>query len=186
MYKNSLRSELLIKEAVVSLLSEKKDLNKITVSEIVEKAGINRGTFYNHYKDIKDVLNQIEDEIMDSLIQKWKSSNKEEGMHFENFIRALTDTFLEKEDVCKKIIKNVPHHVFDDLKKKVSDVFANSASFRAMNKEERAFIVFISNGISGAYLDYFLERSEFTLREIEQYAVTLVRIVFHERMLFAQ
>ncbi len=185
MYKNSLRSETLIKEAVVSLLSEKKDLNKITVSEIVEKAGINRGTFYNHYSDIKDVLNQIEDEIMARLIQKWKSSNNEEGLCFENFIRALTDTFIEKEDVCKKIIKNVPHYVFDDLKRKVGEVFADSASFRAMRKEERALISFISNGISGAYLDYFLDRSEFTLREIEQYSVALVRIVFHERMLLS-
>ena len=34
------------------MLSEKQEINKITVTEPVKRADINRGTFYSHYDDI--------------------------------------------------------------------------------------------------------------------------------------
>lgn len=40
-------------------LAEKKSLQKISVSEIVETAGISRGTFYHHFVDIQDLINWI-------------------------------------------------------------------------------------------------------------------------------
>lgn len=41
------------------MLVKKKNLQKISVSEIVEAAGISRGTFYNHFVDIQDLINWI-------------------------------------------------------------------------------------------------------------------------------
>ena len=45
----------IIKETFINLL-EKKDLNKITVSEICKIADINRSTFYRYYLDVYDLL----------------------------------------------------------------------------------------------------------------------------------
>ena len=39
----------------------------ITVREISEKADINRGTFYLHYRDIFDLMEQIENELLEEL-----------------------------------------------------------------------------------------------------------------------
>ena len=182
MYKNSVRSEQLIKKATIELLSEKKSADKITVSEIVEKAEINRGTFYNHYKDIKDVLNQIEDEIMISFVKRWEWAGLGETTRFESFINELTNIFKEKEEVIKKIVQNVPSHIFDDLKMKVSEALVISPTFKDLSKEEWGFLSIISNGIAGMYLDYFSSRSSFSLEEIGQYAVSITRIVFYERI----
>lgn len=41
-----------------------KDLKDISVSELAAQADINRGTFYRHYKDIYDLFEQIETEIL--------------------------------------------------------------------------------------------------------------------------
>ena len=46
------------------LLTMDKDIEKITVSDIAEKAFINRSTFYLHYSDARDVMNDIEREII--------------------------------------------------------------------------------------------------------------------------
>ena len=43
----------IIKDCFFELLSEK-DINKITVSELCNKADINRATFYRYYIDIYD------------------------------------------------------------------------------------------------------------------------------------
>ena len=45
------RTKRQIKKALINLLS-KKDLSRITVSEITELADIGRGTFYTHYQDL--------------------------------------------------------------------------------------------------------------------------------------
>lgn len=65
-YKNAIRSKKLIKSALIELLKVR-PLDKITVTNIVEKAELNRGTFYAHYADINMLIQSIEDEVADSL-----------------------------------------------------------------------------------------------------------------------
>lgn len=42
----------------------RKKIEQITVKEITEKAGYNRGTFYEYFSDVYDVLEQIESELI--------------------------------------------------------------------------------------------------------------------------
>lgn len=86
---------MLIKTAFAELLNEK-DINKITVTDIVDRANISRGTFYAHYLDVYDLYaaiqtNMIEaiDELLDELGTKNVILDPTEAM-----TRALT--FLEK------------------------------------------------------------------------------------------
>jgi AcrR family transcriptional regulator len=56
-------TKMVIKESLINLLSEK-PLSKITVKELCFNAGINRATFYSHYRDIYDLMNKIQDELL--------------------------------------------------------------------------------------------------------------------------
>jgi AcrR family transcriptional regulator len=51
-----------LQDALILLMKEK-GISEITVREISELADINRGTFYLHYKDIIDMVMQIENEM---------------------------------------------------------------------------------------------------------------------------
>lgn len=42
-------------------------IEKITVREITEKAGYNRGTFYLYYRDVRDMFSQIEESLLDMI-----------------------------------------------------------------------------------------------------------------------
>ena len=55
-------TKILIRHAFLQLLKEK-PLQSITVRELCQSAGINRGTFYTHYRDIYDLMHQIEEEM---------------------------------------------------------------------------------------------------------------------------
>ena len=46
-------------EASLKKLVKTKPLNKITVSDITDDCGINRMTFYYHFKDIYDLVEWI-------------------------------------------------------------------------------------------------------------------------------
>lgn len=56
------RSKALLREALTELLKSK-SVQEITVTELTRRADVNRGTFYGHYRDIYDMLEQIEDEL---------------------------------------------------------------------------------------------------------------------------
>ena len=66
------------------LVLKEKDLDKITVSDVIKRAGIVRSTFYNHYENIPDLVTAIEDKTI-------------------NDIFALMKTFHPKNDwdICK-------------------------------------------------------------------------------------
>lgn len=51
-----------LKETLVELLLVK-NIAKISVTELCDKADVNRSTFYSHYSGLEAVLNEIEDEL---------------------------------------------------------------------------------------------------------------------------
>jgi len=65
-HKNAARSRQLIKQAFAQLLNEK-DMAKITVTDIVERAGISRGTFYAHYLDVYDLHINIQNNMIEAI-----------------------------------------------------------------------------------------------------------------------
>ena len=65
-HKNASRSRFLIKRAYGELLNEK-DPSKISVTDIVERASISRGTFYAHYLDVYDLNLAIQNNIIETL-----------------------------------------------------------------------------------------------------------------------
>jgi len=56
------RTKAAIREALVALIEEK-GFDALTVKDIAAKANINRGTFYLHYKDKFDLLDQTLEDI---------------------------------------------------------------------------------------------------------------------------
>ncbi len=55
------------------LLLKDKDLEKITVSDVIKKAGIVRSTFYNHYENIPALLEAAEDKTIHDIFSMMES-----------------------------------------------------------------------------------------------------------------
>lgn len=69
MNKNDLRivkTKQTIHKALILLL-KKKPLSQIKITELCKEASINRGTFYFHYQDVGEVLQELFEEIMQDL-----------------------------------------------------------------------------------------------------------------------
>ncbi len=61
--RRTLKTQRTIRHALAELLQEK-ELRKITVQEIVDKAEISRVTFYKYYLDIYDLYDKLENEML--------------------------------------------------------------------------------------------------------------------------
>ncbi len=80
-----------LRTALMTLLL-KKELDHITVRDVAELADVNRGTFYAHYKDVEELLHQLEEELMAELValgEKYKGQyNQEDALSY------LTELFI--------------------------------------------------------------------------------------------
>ncbi len=79
--KSSRKTNRLIKNVFAEMLSEYKEISRISVSELCARAEISRGTFYSHYDDIYGVAEDYENELID---------------HFFDNAKLLTPTNVEQ------------------------------------------------------------------------------------------
>lgn len=61
--RRAMRTNLQIREVMFSLM-EKKPIHQIKVSEICKICQINRATFYDHYRDVFDLVQDMENDLL--------------------------------------------------------------------------------------------------------------------------
>ncbi len=66
----------LIEDSLLSLLNEGIPLNKIGVTELSAKAGINRTTFYKHFDSVQSAFRSIEDNLCSFVLDSARQSKK--------------------------------------------------------------------------------------------------------------
>lgn len=142
------------------LLMETKTFEEIKVSDICDKAMINRSTFYSHFEDkyflfnslIKDLKNRLQSE----LDKNTNISNSKE--YYMELIRLLLNHFEEEKDIYTKIMLNNRNSVAmdmiyealnDNVTKRIEDIQNNL--YKEIPSE------FVSTFFLGALLNVGLE-----------------------------
>lgn len=69
-----LRTRQMLREALMELI-EVKGYDGISVRQLTEKAGLNRGTFYLHYRDLQDLLDQCAEDMIQGWMQIMREFN---------------------------------------------------------------------------------------------------------------
>ena len=83
------RTKMLLRQALTELL-ETKDARSITVQELTDRADLNRGTFYAHYRDVYDMMEKMEQELFEEISRLLDSYELED---LKDLTPVLTDVF---------------------------------------------------------------------------------------------
>lgn len=106
-----------IKNTFIELLSEK-EFNEITIQNILDKALINRSTFYKHYSDKYELAEQLVDEVLKNtaLFINERFSNKKEEDLFSTIYKAYVHLYDQRKTILAlwKIRTNTLH-LYDDI-----------------------------------------------------------------------
>lgn len=84
----------LLQEALLLMLRDK-SINRISVRDLCEKAGINRTTFYNHYSCPADVLNDISQSFMNDI---GRMLDEAESTNLQSVAEKMASIFRYMED----------------------------------------------------------------------------------------
>lgn len=102
-------SEITKKALATSLkkLLSKKELSKITISNITDDCGVNRQTFYYHFKDVYDLLEWIYlNEVIQSMDGKDTYNNWQEGF------LSIFKYILENKEFVKNTYNSISRDYF--------------------------------------------------------------------------
>lgn len=95
------KTKQLIQKSFMEIL-EKKSFEAITIGDITKTAQINRGTFYLHFKDKYDLLDQIEQQLFSDL-----------GSHIDDLQSHYSSTHTfekEQEDLAATLFGFIEMH----------------------------------------------------------------------------
>lgn len=169
-YRNSIKTKKLIRKVFADLVSEKQDITKITVKELVERADISKSTFYCHYQDIYAVAEEFEHELLDLLNDTLNIYMKEHQEEFAPYVKKILQHLKENEEIYKKFfVSDLPSHFINQLKKICNERINKDIHLKALSTEPKlrmAEIDFLTNGIIHLFVDYFKGEIKLSLDEI--------------------
>ena len=132
-----------IKNSLIDLLAEK-NVSKITVTELAEKAMINRKTFYRHYHTVQDVVDDINYDIINNVVSLAKNSDRDSN-NLVNQLNFIGISIVENKEQIKKILKNSP------------EVFGSGRSVELLKRFIEVSIRPVLNFKNEAKLKYLVE-----------------------------
>ncbi len=98
------KTQALFRDTLTQLLLEK-ELKNISVSELTEMADVNRSTFYLHYKDIYDLFEQIENDVLAEFTRIISHYKRQDHLAWTAVMQDLFQYISANGDLFRVILK---------------------------------------------------------------------------------
>ena len=98
------RTKKLLRQALTRLMQQK-DFQSITVTDVVREADINRGTFYAHYRDVYDLHERIEAEMIADFRGMIAGLRPSEIATLQPVLSRAVDYLEENREIVTALIK---------------------------------------------------------------------------------
>lgn len=141
--RRTLYTKKIIKESLIELLKTN-DIHQITVTSICNKANINRGTFYSHYKDAFDLLQSVEDELFDQILRYLNETPTED--YTDSLLIKVLELISENKDLCNILLCKQRDGIIDRI------IYITS-------KANLKHLFYKSNEFDESYFDYLIRYS---------------------------
>ncbi|MDO4312634.1 MAG: TetR/AcrR family transcriptional regulator [Eubacteriales bacterium] len=164
-----MRTRTNITNAFIELRS-RKPIEKITVKELADAAFINKATFYQHYRDIYDLSESMETELINNIVR----SIPHPDTLIDNPGRATLE--ISEAMMSQTVLL---HTLFSDSRQSVMvDRLEQSIREQVLKKhpeyehdlEKEILITFLIRGTFHAFLKHSPEHPLDTIRILAQYA----------------
>ena len=99
-------TKLMIRNSFVALLKEKGQA-KVTVTDICSLAGINRATFYAHYKNPSDLMESLENELLGNILCIMDRSDSGNIKELNRILPEIISYVKSEADLCLVLMSDL-------------------------------------------------------------------------------
>ncbi|ARK29955.1 TetR/AcrR family transcriptional regulator [Halalkalibacter krulwichiae] len=159
--KKAIRSKKIFKKILLTLL-QKKPFDEITITEIVREAEFNRGTFYFHYEQKEDLLEEMIEDVFVELRKAFRhcylNSDTEVNI-LELSTIPLFDHFIEYKQFYQVMLgSHITHNFRDQLIESMKKHFREDIDFQANDIDTdiniELFYTYRVSGMIGLILEW--------------------------------
>lgn len=159
-------SKLLFKNALMDLLKEKGSVAKISVRELCDRAELNRSTFYAHYNEPKDLLYEIETELLDATEEHLKKIGEENDAGAHKYILSFLQYIRQNDKQFRTLLIDSADPEFRSRFMQQSIIqFVNNLRIELPKELEQYIFSYILNGSTGIIIQWI--RSDYAVNENE-------------------
>lgn len=156
--------------ALIDLLKEK-TFEEIKVSNICEKAYVNRSTFYAHYKDKYELFVDLINSLKDSFKKELKSIEEDDLKdYYLKMIKVFLNHIEGKEDIYKSILINNRSSIIIDM---IYDTVKEDINERANNNDKGVpndvFTSYYLGGVVNIVIEWFKNNKKYTKEQMIEY-----------------
>ena len=157
-------SKMLLKNALMDLLKENGSVEKISVRELCSVAELNRSTFYAHYNEPKDLLNEIENELLDSTEQHLERIGQEDDMGEHRYILSFLKYIKSNDKQFRTLLIDSADPEFRSKFMQQSIIqFIVNLQIELPHELEQYIFSYILNGSTGIIIQWI--RSDYSADE---------------------
>ena len=140
-------------------LAQMRPLSKITVRDIVEACGITRNTFYYHFHDIYEVLEDVIDAKFESLSGMWGKDPRGCAKELQGFCeehRKILLNFYKTvgHDVIEKYLRQQMHAIL------METLAAENVSYGVEEEDLLLIAAFHEEALTGLLLRFLKDEKE--------------------------
>ena len=154
--KRLVRTKKAIIAALIMLLTEK-DLSEVTVTELTERAEINRKTFYLHYNRIEDVIADFGEDVLTYTERVLRTHVEKNGrIDVEVLFGAINTAISENLKFFRVFVRSGAYHIF--ISKQIRSEYIKSLRatmalyFKGGVLLSPYVMEFIMSGVTAAYI----------------------------------
>ena len=150
------------------VIAKKRGLNNVTISEITKYADLNRGTFYVYFSDMKDLLAQAENEIIEDLHSKvWSVLEDKNFADFQAVSAKVIEVFGEYDDNLFLLLgKDGDPQFLDHVRKEAANVFNAVMKQEKENPYQDYIIAYVTSAFTGLLQFWHETGKEISLAEL--------------------
>ena len=176
-YRSAVRSRKMIQQAFADMLQEK-PVDKITVTDVVKKADINRGTFYAHYTGVQDLIRGIlEEHMMIIKDMVWESVTDNKVPNPRVAFAHVSTLLGENLDFYRKALtSSIGEAILEQVRTLLLE-FLLEYEDEFSNMDHEYYIFVISFGTGGAialYRDWFHGKLPLSLEAVSEMAADVL------------
>lgn len=166
------RTKMLLQNALVDLMLEKA-VGKISVKELTQKADVNRSTFYLHYLDIYDMLEQMENEFVETIQGFFHDffTPLPTSMPLTLFVNISEWLEQDKEYYVKLLRGSASGYIFEELESRIRDEFLTLLYLIFLDEESldlRTRVNFTVSGTVGVLRMWVMEGGNISLVDLSE------------------
>lgn len=157
-------SKILLKNALMDLLSEKGSVTKISVRELCERADLNRSTFYAHYSEPKELLEEVEAELLDATREHLQKIGAENDTGAHRYLLSFLIYIKENDKPFRTLLIDADDPEFRSKFMQQSIIqFVENLNISFPKDQEQYIYSYILNGSTGVIIQWM--RSDYSIDE---------------------